>query len=167
MLFGFLISWGIMTAQNDKDKNIQLIKNFLSVFFDESVAPETVVREYLIYGTYLKDKMSKTGFEGAQLHILKARLEKDKNQGWLVPNHKVADLTEYHVYPFEDFEHLNTLKINGFGDDKPSGVYVLLNPEEDEILQYFLVREGKISSFSLLVKGGDEAFFFGYGEDKP
>ena len=149
--------------ERQEDLDIALIKNFLSVLFDDSIPPKEVVEKYLVYGTTLEDEMKKTGFEIAKGHIELARLEKEKNQSWLVPNHRVASLTEYHVFPFAEYEHLNTLNLNGFDEEKLKKVYVLLNPAKDEILEYFLTEDGKIASFSLLVKGGDQAFFFGYG----
>lgn len=148
---------GCSFAQN-KEKNIELVKNFSEAIFDKNVEPETIVEKYMFANHNSKNldsmrlKVSK--------HIEIARSKLGQEGGWLMPGNSVANEKTKHIESFLDVEKLNKLQLN-LPEDKKKNVYVLLNSNKDEILQYFYVENSKISSFSMFVKT-NKAWFFRY-----
>ena len=68
--------------------------------------------------------------------------------------------SKYNIISYSKYSENDILKLNWSHLDK-SNVYVLVDSNGEEILQYFLLENGKIKSFSLFGKG-KEYWFFGY-----
>lgn len=136
-----------------------LIKNFSEALFDNSVSPEKVVQDYMIFDIDEKKELQ-IAVSKAAAHITVIREKVNQDGGWLLPDYKVAKEKEYKIEWFLDFEEISILKLN-ITAEKKKNVYVLLNSEKNKILQYFYLENNKIRSFSLFVKMND-AWFLSY-----
>jgi len=139
--------------------NKKIIHAFLSELYDNTISPNEIVKKHLEY-SLIKNDGGVIGYDLAIKHIIWIRSDTNHDNGWLLPKHKVAGLKVKHVVPFKGHEHLNKLSFIYDKLDKKR-MYVLLNEEKNEILQYFLLRNNKIMAFTLFVKPG-QAYFFSY-----
>ncbi len=154
-----LITFTTCFSFSQQDSNEILITNFLNDLFDETVSPEKVVKTYLMFST-TKNERGISGFDIAIKHIKRTRKEQNKEQGWLMPNYKIASLKERLIVPYQKYQNLDKDKFfNAFEDEFKNDIYVLLNDDKNEILEYFQVKDQKIKSFSLFVKPGQAMFF--------
>ncbi|MEM9884391.1 MAG: hypothetical protein AAF849_00750 [Bacteroidota bacterium] len=147
-------------------KEENLIKQFVKDLFDISLPEETLIQKYLVE---LKDKESFTislqeRIDKRLLYIKAIRnqmLEGEPSPSWLMPKKANANL-ENIVAKYSDYSYLNKFQ---FHEEKEKAIvenmYVLLDKDKREILQYFLIEEGKIKYFTLLVKS-EQASFFGF-----
>lgn len=154
--------WGLqptISAQKTHLQNIEQINGFLNVLFDEEVMPESVVDSFLYTAVYIDETTHKSidGRKNAIDHINATRKEINNDSGWMLPGKKVADLKERNVLPLSECKELDHL---GVSDKKElPNIYVLLSEDKEEILQYFLIKKGKIHSFALFVKDGLGSFY--------
>ena len=101
-------------------------------------------------------------YDTAVGHIKQTRKDINKNNGWLIPNYKVANLKHRYIASYKSYQYLDKDKFfNTVDDDFKNEIYVLLNADKSEILQYFQIKDKRIRSFSLFVKPG-QAYFFCY-----
>ena len=134
--------------------------------FDVSVPEEILIQKYLVE---LKDEEGFTislqeRIDKRLLYIKAIRNQMSEEQpgsSWLMPK-KVNANPENIMGKYSNYSNLDEFR---FSDRKDKAIiekmYVLSNKDKTEILQYFLVEEGKIKYFTLFVKSG-EASFFGF-----
>ena len=139
-----------ISQQNETD----LINNFLMSLFNEEIPPSKIVDKYMSY-----EKNSKS-YLAVISHIEEIRQGRDLDRGWLMPNHRIATLVSYNIGSYKDYSEHDKIKPKLTEKDK-NHVYVLFDSSNEEILQYFLLENGKIKSFTLFGKGS-EYWFFGY-----
>ena len=137
-----------------------MINNFLNELFNEDVSPNLVVKKYIKYSTNKNDG-GIIGYDLAVKHIELTRREITEDNGWMVPNYKVARLKNRIIKTYKDYKKLDTLNLSFNKQSAKSQIYVLLNKNRDIILQYFWIKDKKIASFSLFVKP-KKAYFFTY-----
>lgn len=142
----------------------EFIEQFISDLFNENITPEKVVETYI---EVVPDTTKKTSLaqrlEWASDFIRETRkpMYADIEGNWLIPSHKIKQIKSPKVYSFIDYEHLSSIKINKI-DSIKNRVFVLVDSEKEEILQYFLLNEDhtKILSYSLMVKDENDGTFF-------
>lgn len=75
---------------------------------------------------------------------------------------KLCYLKHRYVASYKPYQYLDKDKFFSAVDESfKNEIYVLLNDDKSEILQYFQIKNRKIRSFSLFVKPG-QAYFFCY-----
>ncbi len=155
LIFVVISSTGCSFSQENKD-NLALVKGFSEVMFDTTVTSEMVVSKYM-FANQSSENLDSMRLKAAK-HIDAIRNEVDEENGWLMPGFKVANEKRKQIVWLLNVEQLNKLELN-LSEEQKRNVYVLLNSDRDEILQYFYVEDGSINSFSLLVKTGSAWFF--------
>lgn len=154
----------IACVSGGAQKEENLIKQFVNDLFDISIPEETLIQKYLVeleneenFTVSLQERIDKR-----LLYIKAIRNEMSKEEpgaSWLMPEKANAN-HENIVAKYSDYSHLDKFQ---FHEEKGKAIvenmYVLLDKDKKEILQYFLIEEGKIKYFSLLVKSGKASFF--------
>ncbi len=143
-----------MACTSGQENEIEVIKGFLTTLFNENIPPSTIIDDHMIYSK------NSNSYSALISHINEIRNGSNLERGWLMPNHKIKNLSNYNIFRYTQFIELDKLKLK-LSESEMKRTYVLLNDESDEILQYFLLEEGKIKSFTLFGKG-KEYWFFGY-----
>lgn len=163
-VFVCLIMMHISCAQANRKNDIKLINDFLDALFDRNIYADKVADKYLYTTKYSIDEPKDSIIDGRKMaidHIKLVRKEVENDMGWLLPNKKVASLKVRNIFPIIDYSELDKLGLSE--KESIKNIYVLLNPDKNEILEYFYVVDNKIYAFSLLVKG-DTGFFYIYHE---
>ncbi|GGD19431.1 hypothetical protein [Hyunsoonleella pacifica] len=157
-----LILLNILLIISCKDSSREkFIEQFVVDLFDDNVMPEYVVSKYI---EVLKDSMNtdiRTKAAKDFVEEIRKPIDANVRGNWLIPNNKIKLIKKPVIYSYKKYEHINNLKINKISSLKDR-VYVLLDFDKEEILQYFLLNEDqtKIISFSLLIKDKNQATFF-------
>jgi hypothetical protein len=144
-----------------KDRK-KMIEDFVIDLFDDTVSEKQVVTNYLEISENTNNKISLSERRDGALGIINASRSGEIDKGaWLVPNYEIKKISKPKVYPFVQYRHLNIFKFN-VADELTDHMFVLLDDDKDNILQYFLLNKTntKILSFSLLVKEESTASFF-------
>ena len=64
------------------------------------------------------------------------------------------------IYNYHQYEHLSKVNLN-ISQEEIENIYVLLDDDFKEVLQYFWIKNKKIYSFNLFIQG-NQAWFFSY-----
>ena len=138
-----------------------LIRNFIQDLFDPTVNPEQVVERYIYIPDEKKSNDSNQDKKDLAIKIIKDARIGQNGSDWFVPNQKIKNLKELNILSFIEAEHLNKLNFNGLRSDHKSQMYVLVDDDEKEILEYFMLSDDKsqIKYFNLFVKGDSASFF--------
>ncbi|MCK8523663.1 hypothetical protein M0D21_18915 [Aquimarina sp. D1M17] len=143
----------------DKHTEKELISNFVEDVFDDKINPQQVIDTYIELSKDPKNiDFDKERKELITKVILDAREGKGNN--WFIPNSKIREIQDLKIHKYSDVKHLDTLRLPIKKTDEEC-VFAILNKEEDEILEYFMVTKDKtrIRYFTLFVKD-DSAWFF-------
>lgn len=137
-----------------------IISKFSRDLFDSQVNPEKLVENYIAFDTLNSDSNYTQRKSAVIEHIKAIRQGRNIDQGWIMPKGD-WDPDKIKIKPYKQVSHLGSLKLNAI-ENNENRVFVITDPDQKKILQYFLLDEkNKIHSFSLLVKG-DQAWFFIY-----
>lgn len=152
--------WAFLNMSCQTNAQEVLIKNFVIDLFDDDVAPKTVVDTYL---EVKKDSTYSKRIKGAVLFIEETRkpVSAEIRGKWIIPNYAIKKIKKPKIYPYKEYKHLSLIKLKKT-DTFIGRMYVLLDEDKKEILQYFLLNESKtkIISFCLFIKDGDDGSFF-------
>ncbi|MFI8605389.1 hypothetical protein ACIGCP_13055 [Cellulophaga baltica] len=154
-----LILFSCCKSFSQKDTEEQVIGNFLLDLYDKNISAEKVVDKYLIFSVQ-KNPGGVIGRDVAIQHILNIRLNKKITQNWLMPTNNISNLKIENIVDYKSHEILDKQLFFTYSNDSlKKDIYILLNEEKNEILQYFLIKDNKIRAFSLFVKTNDASFF--------
>lgn len=155
--------FNIISCQNPQPEKI--VKQFVIDLFDSTITPQGLIDKYIETVGEQKTNLSVSERKQMAVEIIdKARNGESKDLGWLIPNIEIKNFKNIDIYPYNKYKNLRTFNISGIENIKDR-VYVLLDPNKENILQYFLLNEkgDKIISFSLFIQGtGSDAAFFGF-----
>lgn len=158
----FLFALTMVSCQENREE--EMIASFVKDLFDENITPDTVAQKYIHVS---EDKENEFSIEKRKKMVIDHIQEtRDNKTGarWLIPYAKIKNIKEPKIYPFLEVENLNKIDFGPKVKENYNVMYVLTNKEKTEILQYFLLTEDKkkLTSFTLMVKGGDIGYFFSY-----
>lgn len=141
-----------------------LIKSFVTDLFNSNISEEDIVKKYLVDLKYEKKySISLHERKGNQLKHIKGirenMLKNNIESGWLIPDKANGSLDNV-VANYMDYKHLDKY---GWSHKQKKRItrnmYVLLDSKKETILEYFLLKKGKIKSYTILIKSGDASFF--------
>ncbi len=161
ILIVLLIGSTLFSCQEQRKERI--IEQFVINLFDDKVTPQSIVSTYIeiLQDTTNSNITPTERLKGAEGLVRETRKGIGEKGMWIIPNYSIKQIKNPKVYSFNDYEHLSVINLNAI-DSIRNRVYVLLNPDKNEILQYFLLNESetKIISYTLLVKDGNNGSFF-------
>lgn len=148
----------ILFGQDRIDANVKVVENFSKDLFNEEVKPKDIVDMYMAFKKPENREISDAK-NFATKFIQMTRDSVGKDMSWMLPDIKVKNLKNNRkVCLYQSIEDMCKLELN-VRKDLFKNVYVLVNTDTNEIVQYFYVEEGKILFFNLFGKG-DEYWFF-------
>ncbi len=152
----------ICVSQQLPENNI--VSRFVVDQFDTKLDAKKVVESYIELESSGRNLLPlDKRFETAKNILIEARNGKGSKGTWIIPDYSIRKIEKPVILPYSKSKHLSKLCID-INKNFEKNVFVLLNEDKNEILQYFLLNNdhNKILSFSLLVKAKDSAWFFVY-----
>lgn len=156
--------FAVNTISCQEIRKEKMIQQFILDLFDEKIPAKRVVDKYLEIKLDKENKLSINERKKVAVEIIeKTRNDEGFQDTWLIPNNKIRYIKYPEVYPYHKFKDLSKIEISGI-EKINKNVYVLLDTNKENILQYFLINEknDKIISFNLFVKAKDLGWFFSY-----
>ena len=165
-LVGFLNSGYSNSSCQSVSEGEMILNRFLDALFNESIPPEHVVDKYVYAGKYLdSDGNILDGRNLAIQYIKLIRGEVENDNGYVLPNYKIADKKNRTIGKYSDYKGMSTFKFEGLTEKEKDWIYVVLNQDNAKVENYFLIKENKVHSFCSLAKGEHYLNFLIYNEE--
>ncbi len=161
---GFWSSGHIKSCQSVSEGEM-ILNRFLDALFDESISPADVVDKYVFTEKYRdSDGNVLDGRNLAIQHIKLIRGEIENDNGYVLPNYKIADKKNRTIGRFSDYKEISNFKFEELNKKEKDWIYVVLNQGTAKVEHYFLIKRNKVHSFCSLAKGEHYLNFLIYSE---
>ncbi|MEM9142417.1 MAG: hypothetical protein AAGA86_05475 [Bacteroidota bacterium] len=132
----------------------EVINKFLDALLDDSIPSKKIASDFLVWDKNDTKDNPEERIKGLDAYVQMARHDRNKSgNDWKLINPQIFTLKQRNIFNYKDYEQLDTLHLN-IAKSEEKNVFVLLNPEKKNILQYFWVKNGKILSFHLFIQVG-------------
>lgn len=138
----------------------KMVENFIIDLFNNDIPALQVVNKYIEIEPDSINTFSLLKRKQMAVGIIE-ETRKGTFSPWFYPDYSIRNIENPKVFPYKIYENKSDLTINAI-DKVKENVYVLMDSKEKKILQYFLLSETKIISFTLFIKEGNNASFFSY-----
>lgn len=157
IIIAFLFFNNVFCQDSKKEK---MVENFIIDLYNNDISASNLVEKYIEIKPDKTNTLSLLERKKMAVGVVE-ETRKGTFSPWFYPDYSIKNIENPKVFPYKIHENKSDLIINGINEIKEQ-VYVLMDSKEEKILQYFLLSETKIVSFTLFIKEGNNASFFSY-----